>query len=78
MILGLFWPLDNTALVLQVFSKLMPLPIAIKAVQAILIRGREFNTELIPYSEIFIIFWILISFTTFILKLRDKINYTIL
>jgi len=75
MILGLFWPLDNTPLALLPFSALLPLSIPIRAVHAILIQGRQFNTDGILFAVITITFWILISFTTFIFKLRNKINF---
>jgi len=75
MISGLYWPLDNTAFALLPFSNLLPLSIPIRAVHAILIRGRQFNTDKIIYAVITITFWILISFTTFIFKLRNKINF---
>lgn len=77
MILGIFWPLDNTALALQPVSVFLPLCIPIRAVKGILIRGRQFNTEMILFAIITITFWTLISFTTFILKLRNKINFII-
>jgi len=77
MIVGIFWPIDNTSLALQPISILLPLCIPIRAVKAILIRGRQFNTEGILFAAITITFWTLISFITFILKLRNKINFII-
>jgi len=77
MILGIFWPLDNTDLL--PVSVFLPLCIPIRVVKRILIRGRQLNNPLISiYFAIFAItFWILISFTTFILQLRNKINFII-
>jgi len=77
MILGIFWPISNTALALQLVSIVLPLCIPIQVVKGILIRGRQFNTEIIILAVITITFWTLISFTTFILKLRNKINFII-
>jgi len=78
MILGIFWPLDNTELALLPVSVVLPLCIPIRVVKGILIRGRQFNMSFsIYFAIITITFWTLISLTTFIFKLRNKINFII-
>jgi len=77
MISGLFWPLKNTKLALLPVSIILPLSLPIRAVQAILIQGRRFDSIDILLAGISITFWTLVSFTSLILRLRNKINFII-
>lgn len=77
MISGLFWPLENTQLALLPISYILPLSMPIRAVQAILIRGRQFNSKDILFAGICITFWTIISFYSLILRLKNKINFII-
>lgn len=76
MVSGLFWPLNNSSPAVKLLAFVSPLYLPLKTAEAQLISGQN-NYFKIIHAVICIIFWTVLSFTAFIIKFKNKINFII-